>query len=305
MKTEHLDYLLEVIKCRSINKASKKLHLNHQYLSQIISAVEEECGVKLVERTRLGIELTEAGRQALPQMEAISRQFHALLASFQPVLADKQLTGELKFYCLSSLNPQLIGRIIHLLQAQYPGVDILLQEMSCQAVLERVKEEKNAIGQVLTSPQVPQLQLAPADSVELIPLRERPIVAWVAEDSPLRKKYDSITLKSLLKYNVVLYAPEGKEESAPYKIMRSIISSPPIKCVTNNLSTFYQLMTGENAIAVGTKHSFDGGMGRLAMIPVRDNIKVAVALVVNDESRQLPYVQTFIEICQELYMTQD
>ena len=127
MKTEHLDYLLEVIKCRSINKASKKLHLNHQYLSQIISAVEEECGVKLVERTRLGIELTEAGRQALPQMEAISRQFHALLASFQPVLADKQLTGELKFYCLSSLNPQLIGRIIHLLQAQYPGVDILLQ----------------------------------------------------------------------------------------------------------------------------------------------------------------------------------
>ena len=87
MKTEHLDYLLEVIKCRSINKASKKLHLNHQYLSQIISAVEEECGVKLVERTRLGIELTEAGRQALPQMEAISRQFHALLASFQPVLA--------------------------------------------------------------------------------------------------------------------------------------------------------------------------------------------------------------------------
>lgn len=305
MKTEHLDYLLEVVKCRSINKASKKLHLNHQYLSQIISAVEEECGVKLLERTRLGIELTEAGRQALPKMEEISRQFHALLDSFRPGLADRQLSGELKLYCLPSLNPQLIGRIIHMLQAQYPGVDLLLQEMSCQAVLERVKEEKNAIGQVLTSPQVAELQLSLADGVELIPLRERPIVAWVAEDSPLRKKYDSITLKSLLKYNVVLYAPEGKAESAPYKVMRSVLAEPPIKCVTNNLSTFYQMMAGENAIAVGTKHSFDEAMGRLAMIPIRDNIKVAVALVVNTESRQLPYVQTFIEICQELYLTQD
>ncbi len=59
MKTEHMDYLLEVVKCRSINKASKKLHFNHQYLSQILSGVEEECGVKLLERTRLGIDADE------------------------------------------------------------------------------------------------------------------------------------------------------------------------------------------------------------------------------------------------------
>ena len=302
MKTEHLDYLLEVVRCRSINKASKKLHLNHQYLSQIIKGVEEELGVKLLKRTHLGIELTEAGAQALPQMEELSRGFHALLASLQPEKQKVQLAGVYKLYCLASLNPQGIVRTIRALQSQYPKVDLVLQELDCENVIERVHTEREAIGQILFSPQVESLNLKLPENVELIPLIERQIVAWVSEDSALGLKYESITLKSVLQYNVILYAPEGKENSAAYKTMCSVMPEAPIKYVTNNLSTFYQLMASENSITVGTKQTFSNAMGQLKMIPVRDNIKVLVALLVNKEGKDLPFVRAFTETCQELYL---
>ena len=305
MKTEHLDYLLEVVKCRSINKASKKLHFNHQYLSQIINGVEEECGVKLLKRTHLGIELTEAGQKALPQMEEISRGFHAMLASLQPEPQRTPLSGVYKLYCLVSINPQGIVRTIRALQGQYPGVDLVLQESDCENVIERVRTEREAIGQILFSPQVESLNLKLPENVELIPLIERQVVAWVSGDSALGKKYESITLKSVLKYNVILYAPEGKENSAAYKIMCSVMPKAPVKYVTNNLSTFYQLMAGENSITVGTKQTFSSAMGKLEMIPVRDNIKVLVALLVNKEGRDLPFVRAFTDTCQEQYLLEE
>lgn len=305
MKTEHMDYLLEVVKCRSINKASKKLHFNHQYLSQILSGVEEECGVKLLERTRLGIELTEAGQKALPQMEEISRGFHAMLDSLAPNKKPLQLSGVYKLYCLVSINPQVIVRTIRVLQSQYPGVDLVLQELDCENVIERVRTEREAIGQILFSPQVDSLNLELPENVELIPLIERQVVAWVSGDSALCKKYESITLKSVLKYNVILYAPEGKENSAAYKIMCSVMPKAPVKYVTNNLSTFYQLMAGENSITVGTKQTFSSAMGKLEMIPVRDNIKVLVALLVNKEGRDLPFVRAFTDTCQEQYLLEE
>ncbi len=305
MKTEHMDYLLEVVKCRSINKASKKLHFNHQYLSQILSGVEEECGVKLLERTRLGIELTEAGQKALPQMEEISRGFHAMLDSLAPNKKPLQLSGVYKLYCLVSINPQVIVRTIRVLQSQYPGVDLVLQELDCENVIERVRTEREAIGQILFSPQVDSLNLELPENVELIPLIERQVVAWVSGDSALCKKYESITLKSVLKYNVILYAPEGKENSAAYKIMCSVMPKAPVKYVTNNLSTFYQLMAGENSITVGTKQTFSSAMGKLEMIPVRDNIKVLVALLVNRAGKDLPFVRAFTDTCQEQYLLEE
>ena len=55
MDIEHLTYLLEMDRCRSLTHASECLYLSVQQLSRILRAIEEEYQIKIFERTNLGL----------------------------------------------------------------------------------------------------------------------------------------------------------------------------------------------------------------------------------------------------------
>lgn len=61
MRIEHLEYLLEVTRCRSISAAAKRLYLSQTSLSGIINTLEKELNVKLFQRTHKGVVLTPEG----------------------------------------------------------------------------------------------------------------------------------------------------------------------------------------------------------------------------------------------------
>lgn len=63
MQIRHLEYILELERAGSINRAAANLYISQQGLSKIIDAMETELGAKLVERSRKGARLTAAGRR--------------------------------------------------------------------------------------------------------------------------------------------------------------------------------------------------------------------------------------------------
>ncbi|WP_051403490.1 LysR family transcriptional regulator [Schnuerera ultunensis] len=61
----NLDYLKSfyvTVKCNSISKAAKQLHLTQPGLSMQIQNLEDEVGAKLLIRSNKGVELTEEGK---------------------------------------------------------------------------------------------------------------------------------------------------------------------------------------------------------------------------------------------------
>ncbi len=61
----NLDYLRSfyiTVKCNSISKAAKHLHLTQPGLSMQIQNLEDEVGAMLLIRSNKGVELTEEGR---------------------------------------------------------------------------------------------------------------------------------------------------------------------------------------------------------------------------------------------------
>ena len=60
MRTEYLEYLLEVARTKSISAAAKKLFIGQTTLSAIINSVENELNVKIFQRTHRGVALTAA-----------------------------------------------------------------------------------------------------------------------------------------------------------------------------------------------------------------------------------------------------
>ena len=54
MRTEYLNYLVEISKHKSMNLASQKLHISPQALSAAIKGLENELQIKLLDRTTTG-----------------------------------------------------------------------------------------------------------------------------------------------------------------------------------------------------------------------------------------------------------
>lgn len=59
MRVEQLNYLLETAKTASINKSSERLHITQQSLNSSLTKLEQELGVKLLERSSKGVSLTK------------------------------------------------------------------------------------------------------------------------------------------------------------------------------------------------------------------------------------------------------
>ena len=63
----------------SLTRAAEALGSTQSRISHVLSAMEEEYGFRLMQRSRSGVTLTEAGAMLLPKMEAILQQNRELV----------------------------------------------------------------------------------------------------------------------------------------------------------------------------------------------------------------------------------
>lgn len=65
MQLEHLQYLVTVIECGSMNKAAKMLFCTQPAITSAIKAIENELGYPIIKRTQNGTELAQYGEMVL------------------------------------------------------------------------------------------------------------------------------------------------------------------------------------------------------------------------------------------------
>ncbi|WP_248926180.1 LysR family transcriptional regulator [Paenibacillus hamazuiensis] len=63
MDIRQLRYFIAIVEERTVSAAAKRLHLSQPPLSQQLKAMEEELGIKLVEKSGKYLEVTEAGKK--------------------------------------------------------------------------------------------------------------------------------------------------------------------------------------------------------------------------------------------------
>ena len=75
MEIRQLEYFHEIAATGSIHEAARRLNMSQPPLSYQIKQLEAELNVKLFERTRAGVTLTEAGKlMSVPQSWKYLRQ---------------------------------------------------------------------------------------------------------------------------------------------------------------------------------------------------------------------------------------
>ena len=74
LNVRYLEYIMEVYRCSSINKAAKACYISQPHLSKIIKDMERELGFALMQRDHTGLSFTRDGLYFIDSVEKILRE---------------------------------------------------------------------------------------------------------------------------------------------------------------------------------------------------------------------------------------
>jgi len=205
MRTEQLQYLIEISKHKSMNIASQKLHISPQALSTAMKGLEKELNIQLLERTTMGVSLTEDGEK----LKEIALQFFYDLADLQSSQENVQ-------------KPSIKHLDLHtpygFCETYLPALLATLYNESYDLEIHSTPHDYLDLIQLVESDTIPfaltyKLFINGQDALHDIPehmnftpLYEAKFLAAVHETLPIAN-YKTISLKTFLEYPVVSYTP--------------------------------------------------------------------------------------------------
>ena len=144
MELRHLRYFVAVAEDLSFRRAAERLHLSHPALSEQISDLENELGMKFFDRNRRRVELTEVGRIFL----AGARR--TLVSAQEAVAQAKEATkgerGRLVIGSLGAATVSVLTGVLSRFREQHPLVEITLSQMNNRAQVEAVLNGSIMLG---------------------------------------------------------------------------------------------------------------------------------------------------------------
>jgi DNA-binding transcriptional LysR family regulator len=180
---KHLRVLKEVAERGSFSAAAEALSYTQPAVSQQIAALEQRTGAKLVDRTRRGIRLTEAGRVLLGHSEAILARLAEAEAELDAITDLRG--GQVRLVSFPTGGASLIPRAMAAFRERHPGVDVSLSVAPRDEAIEALRAGDADIALLLESGFGPQPDDGRLDRIHLL---DDPMFAALPKDHPLAGK---------------------------------------------------------------------------------------------------------------------
>src|SRR5690606_1147577 len=140
IKIRDLEYLDALDTHRHFGKAAEACHVSQPTLSGQLMKLEEQLGVKLIERHPRRIMLTPAGEQLLSKARRVLNAARELEATAKS-LGDP-LAGELHLGFIPTLAPYLLPKIMPALIKELPRLEFFLHEHRTSELLSMLNDGK-------------------------------------------------------------------------------------------------------------------------------------------------------------------
>lgn len=248
MRIQQLEYLEKIVETGSINEAAKQLFISQPSLSQAMKEMEKEYKIQLFYRTKLGITLTNEGREFINYSRGILDQVNLLDERFGKTTTRKHIF---------SVSGQHYAFVVHAFvelvkkigQDEY---QFTLRETQTQNVLDDIQTFKSELGIIYLNDfnQTVLKRLIAEKNLEFIPLFEAKPHVFVGRENPLTKK-KSITLEDLEDYPYLSYE-QGDTNS--FYFSEEILSTLQRKkhIQISDRATIFNLMVGLNGYTISS-----------------------------------------------------
>ncbi len=191
---------IETVEYGSFTKAAEKLNYSQSGISRMISDLEREWNLTLLERNRSGVRLTSDGSQLLPYAKSLCEEYQKLQMEIDNLHGG--ITGIIRIGTISSIATHWLPDIIGRFQKDYPGIDYELLLGDYTEIEEWIREGRVDCG-FLRTPTFPDF--------ETIPLFRDRLLAILPEGHPLTKM-DKVPIAALCNEPFMLLEKGAKAE---------------------------------------------------------------------------------------------
>ena len=144
MELRHFRYFIATAEESSLGRAARRLHVSQSALSQQISDLEDQLGLKLFTRNSRGVDLTEAGRAFLIGGRRVLAALEQ--STEQAREAAKGERGRLVIGGLSGATISFLPGVLSRFREQYPLVEVTPLRMNNREQVEAVLNGSIMIG---------------------------------------------------------------------------------------------------------------------------------------------------------------
>lgn len=179
MTLDQLRYALEVQRTKSFSRAAEACHITQPSLSVQVAKLEDELGVKLFDRARSGVEVTEDGKELLRQARVVldeSARLGRLAAELKG-----EVHGEFRLGAIPTLAPTLLPKFLKHFGRQYPKAGLAVSEEPTARLIHDI-DHGILDGAILSTP-----SKTPESLVEKVLFYE-PFVVFASTGHPLLQR---------------------------------------------------------------------------------------------------------------------
>ena len=195
MRLEHFHYIVEIARCKSMSKASKKLYITQPSLSTAIQNLEDELGFQIFKRSASGVALTDKGEQLLEIAENIVNQLERVKELADP---DTDTVVHLNLAAVPVFCNALMIELIQSLKKVQPLVSLNILELRpCKILPTLISGSADlAIGTYSPSTKEQIFQEAAKNNIIIEPVFDDKMYCFLHRNHPLARK-SSVCMEDL------------------------------------------------------------------------------------------------------------
>jgi len=285
MELHQLQYVMVVAKHQSFTRAAEEICLSQPSLSQQITKLEEELGVKLFERNTRNVSLTSAGQIFLEHAERILAEIEQIHRSMQ------EHTGLLKGKFIIGVTPVIgklkLSALITSFQRTHTGLDIHVIEGGSCVLFEQLFLSK--IDVAILTPPINQ----DTSSVNFYPLIDDELVLVTHSSHPFTIK-GIINLAEASSEKIIFPNNTTGSYSITMQACHNAGFEPQIVCECSQVETVMDLIRNRVGVALfSSRIAYSNTNPEISIVQLTNPSHKPTVLAIRKRPHQLPAIIAF------------
>lgn len=277
--------LQKIIETGSFTKAAESLGYTQSSISQMITSLEKELAIKLLTRSRTGVNLTLEGSELYPFIERSIISYQAMQEKANEIKGLE--TGVIRVGTITSITCHWMPQLIKGFKKQYPHVQFLFHQGDYKLIPEWIKT--GAIDFGFITP-------AAAPELSTLPLKDGEMLAVLPAKHPLAQR-KSVPIGELTKEPFILL--EEGHYSEPLNAFRAANLNPDIKYRLHDDYAIMTMVEASLGVSILAELMLQRTNFNIACLPVDPPIYRSLAIGYKDKDSLPIASKYFIKYLQE------
>jgi DNA-binding transcriptional LysR family regulator len=295
MNLDQLRCFVVLAKTLNFRRAAEQLHMAQPSLTRLISRMEKELGVKLIDRTTRQVKLTKAGEVLVTEAQAV------LLRTEQAIRVVRQTamqeSGQLGVAFTDKSLYTVVPKVLSVFRDRFPHVELEILEACTEKQVEALQLAKVDVG--FLHPPLRDTSLA------LLPIYREPMLLALPIDSPLSLQ-TTVTWSDLVNETLILHPREEGPVLYDYIIQQCQQNgfTPQIIHKTPE-QTFLGLVTAKPGVSFATLSMQQMKIPGVVFVAIADNAPTLEYALAWRQENTSPFVEAFRQVVEEAGILND